>query len=317
METKEVNQVWSARMRTRERLYKLFHEKGALARFIARRLLFDCFERIGFHVTGDHFYELIPNTRAVARNYSDSARRLDGINWRFAESETEALRLLQAYGKEYSATMGRYGFLEGNDYYSGADALILYVVLRDLKPKKMVEVGQGFSTRIALAALDRNAEETGAECEYVSIDPYARFAGQQVPKSVNFRIIRQEFQAIPVEPLLENCDFLFVDSSHVYKFGSDVEFEFTRVYPNVPPGTMLHVHDIYSPYNYPLSWMTREKRFWNEQYFLEVLLMFNDVFEVYLPAHMLIRQSQALGERLRASLPPFGIHSSAFYLLRK
>ncbi len=302
-----------------ERIYKLLHEKNALARYVSRRFLFNWFQRLGFHITGDHFYELIPNTRHIAQTYSDAPRQLGGINWRLKESEAEALRLVRAFGAEYPSAMAKINFTDPNPYFCGVDALMLYLVLRDLKPKKMVEVGQGFSTRIALTALERNASDTGVECEFVSIDPYARFSGEQLPTSVKFKLVREEFQKLPIEPLLENCDFLFIDSSHVYKFGSDVEFEFTRVYPSLRPGTLLHVHDIYSPYNYPLEWIVQQKRFWNEQYVFEALLMFNNAFEVHLPNQLLIRQSETFVRDVRALplYPSFRIEGSSFYMMRR
>lgn len=303
----------------REKFYKLFNEKHALPRYVARRFLFNFFQSLGLHVTGDHFYELVPNTRFVAQSYSDDPRAIGGVDWRRQESELEALRLLKAHGKEYGPEVCKYGFREPNAYFCGIDALMLYLILRDLKPKKMVEVGQGFSTRVALAALERNVQETGSECEFISIDPYARIAPEQFPKGLKSRFIREEFQTVALEPLLENCDFLFVDSSHVYKFGSDVEFEFNRVYPALRPGTMLHVHDIFAPYNYPRNWIVQEKQFWNEQYFLETFLMFNREFEVHLPMHMLLRQSDEFSKQLQALplLPEFDMRANSFYLRRR
>ena len=183
----------------------------------------------------------------------------------------------------------------------------------------MIEVGQGASTRIALAALDLNAAETGTSCELISIDPYARLGEHQVPKGVKLRLVSQELQMVDMNPLLENCNFIFVDSSHVYKFGSDVETEFTRVYPLLRPGTFVHLHDIYSPYEYPLSWALEEKRFWNEQYFLENFLKFNHAFEVSLALNLLMQQSKTFLEAVRTlSLEPdFKFEGRSFYFQRK
>ena len=122
-----------------------------------------------------------------------------------------------------------------------------------------------------------------------------------------------------MKPLLENCNFVFVDSSHVYKFGSDVQYEFTSIYPHVSAGTYVHVHDIFSPYEYPLSWAVDRKQFWNEQYLLENFLAFNREFEIFLPLYLLVRQSAALLEGVRAlSLEPdFRFHSHSFYFRRQ
>jgi hypothetical protein len=283
-------------MALKEKLFKAFNEKNAIQRHIARRFLFNLFQRCGFHVTGDHFYEIVPNTRIIAKKYSDAVRALPGIDWRFGDSERRALNLISSYGTEFFEASSRFGFREKNHYFRGVDALMLYVILRELKPAKLVEVGQGFSTRIALAALERNAADTGVQPIFVSVDPYPRFQAQDIPASVRLELMRREIQDVDPASLLENCDFLFVDSSHVFKFGSDVAFELTRLYPQLQKGSLLHVHDIFSPFDYPLDWMVKDKRFWNEQYALECFLMFNSAFEVYLPVNYLIRESPALKE---------------------
>jgi hypothetical protein len=301
-----------------EKFFKLFHEKHAFQRQLARRS-FDFFQWFGFHVVGNHFYELIPDTRFMARNYSTAARELVGIDWRFEECERKAVHLIKTYGAEYQAGRGRFGYTESNKYFQGYDALMLFVFLRDLKPAKMIEVGQGSSTRIALSALELNATETGTSCELISIDPYARLGEHQTPKGVKLSLLAQELQMVDMNPLLENCNFIFVDSSHVYKFGSDVEVEFTRVYPLLRPGTFVHLHDIYSPYEYPLSWALQEKRFWNEQYFLENFLKFNNAFEVSLAVNLLMQQSKTFLEAVRSlSLEPdFTFLGRSFYFQRK
>jgi Methyltransferase domain len=305
--------------RFKERLGKALHEKNALKRFVARRFLFDALQRFGFHLTASHFYEIIPDTREVARRYSDQPRTLPGIDWHFAECEQRALRLIQTYGSEYPDACGKFGFYDDNPYFAGLDPLMLFLMLRDQRPKKIIEIGQGFSTRIAFAALERNLQESRQPVEFISIDPYQRLEGQTTPELVSLRCIRKELQEVDFPPLLEGCGFLFVDSSHVYKFGSDVAFEFTRIYPLLRPGTTLHLHDIFSPYDFPLHYLTHEKWFWNEPYLLECFLMFNQAFEVALPVNLLARQSAALAEaiqRLRLG-PGCPYRGTSFYIARK
>ncbi len=302
-----------------ERIYKLFHEKNALQRYVARIFLFDLFQKMGFHITGNHFYDLTPDTREIARKYSKDPRNLPAVDWMRDQSEKFAVRLVSNYGHEYAQERGRFGFTEQNYYFHGLDSLFLYAFLRDLKPLRMIEIGQGSSTRIALAALEKNAEETGSGCEIISIDPYARLTHEFALKGVRFRPIRQELQTLDLPELLEGCGFLFVDSSHVYKFGSDVQFEFERLYPSLEAGTFVHVHDIFSPYEYPLASSVERKQFWNEQYFLENFLAFNHSFNVCLPLHLLARQSTILREKASGlSLgQEFELTGSSFYFQRK
>jgi hypothetical protein len=305
-------------MALREQLFKSFHERNALQRYVCRRFLFDAFQRLGLHITGDHFYEIIPNTRLIREQYSDQPRTLPGIDWRFVDCEQRALALIELYGAEFSESAGRFGFQEENHYFRGMDALILYLVLRNLKPERVVEVGQGFSTRIALAALDRNVSETGARVHLVSIDPYPRFRSNDVPGSISLELVRRDLQDVEISPLVKECEFLFVDSSHVFKFGSDVALELTTVYPQLPRNAIVHLHDIFSPFDYPRDWMVKEKRFWNEQYVLECFLMFNAAFEVYLPLHLLTRHSESLIRAVRGLrlVDQFKLNGSSLYLKR-
>ena len=304
-----------------ELLYKALNEKNGVQRYVARRFLFNFFQRLGFHVVGDHFYELMPNTRVVSSKYVDEPRSLRGIDFRIGEYEARSLQLIKAYGGEYREARGKFGFREDNIYFWGFDALMLYLILRELKPARLVEVGQGSSTRIILSALERNTLETGQRVEFVSIDPYARFTKDQVPAGVDFQCLQQELQSVDVDLILKECRFLFIDSSHVYKFGSDVEFEFTRLYTSLSPKTMVHLHDIFSPYQYPLSWMVEQKWFWNEQYLLEAFLTFNNIFEVYMPVYFLHRQSKAFQEAVKGLKldvdAQFRSSGQSFYILRR
>jgi len=123
----------------KERLYKALHEKKRHTAFPGQEVFFNLFQWFGFHLTGDHFYEVIPNTRLVAAKYTDEPRPLRGIDFRLTECEARALRLIKTYGADYANDCAKYGFQEKNVYFRGLDALMLYVILRDLRPTKIVE----------------------------------------------------------------------------------------------------------------------------------------------------------------------------------
>lgn len=302
----------------KERVYKALREKNALQRFLARHFLFGPAQLLGFHLVADHFYELYPNTRQLAGNYDEGPRALPGIDLRQAECEARAVRLLGLYGAEFQQTTERFGFTDSNFYFRGLDALMLYVILRDLKPAKLVEIGQGYSTRVALAALERNAADTGTRPLFVSVDPYPRFVAKEIPTCITLELLEKPIQQVAIGPLIRECGFLFVDSSHVFKSGSDVELEFATIYPALPSGVVVHLHDIFTPYNYPLSWALKLKRFWNEQYFLECFLAHNTAFEVYLPLHLLEVRSELLKETIRLLKPDPRVRyiGQSFYIRR-
>ncbi len=237
------------------RRLKYLIEKGraehhGLQRYVARRWLFPPFERIGLHVVADHFYEPVPDTREVARTYRDVPRPLPGIDLRADESERRLLDLIERYGDDYQTNVWRYGFTPRNPYLLGLDPVALYTLVRDLSPRSVVEIGQGFSTRVLLAALRQSAAETGVRHRLTSIDPHARLHDltTEIP-GVEVEIVPSRLQDVDVTRYVEDCGLLFVDSSHVHKFGSDVALEFGSIYPLLAPGTFLHLHDIFTPFD--------------------------------------------------------------------
>ena len=306
----------------KEGLFKARREHNALPRYLARRFLFGPLERLGLHVVGDHFYEPIPNLRELAANYDGSPRAIPGHDLKLAGFETAHAARITRYGPEFDAAVSGFGFDSGNYYFRGADALSYYCLLREMKPDSVVEIGQGCSTRVALAALERNAKETGKAAAFVSIDPYTRLLGAELkPQHTRFEQLHLPLQKVPVADLLARCQgnaLLFVDSSHVYKHGSDVWHLMHQVYPHLPVGCTLHVHDVVLPYPWLKEFYLEQKWFWNEQDMLETFLAFNGAFEITLPVHWLHRDSglvrQAV-EKIASDLPQHHLGYS-FYLRR-
>lgn len=306
----------------REGLFKARREKNALPRYLARRFLFKPLERLGLHVVGDHFYEPIPNLRELAANYDGSRRDIPGHDLRLEAFEAAHVARLERYGPEFHEAVKAFGFDPSNYYFRGADAVSYYALLREMKPASVVEIGQGSSTRVALAALERNAEEKGVAAAFASIDPYTRLLGAELkPRHTRFEQIHKPLQQVPVEEILGRCQdraLLFVDSSHVYKHGSDVAHLMHRLYPRLPAGCTLHVHDIVLPYPWPREFYLEQKWFWNEQEMLESFLAFNSAFEVTLPVHWLHRDSARVRHIMLGLGPdmPMRDDGYSFYLRR-
>jgi len=84
---------------------------------------------------------------------------------------------------------------------------------------------------------------------------------------------------------LKENDILFIDSSHVLKIGSDVQYEYLDILPRLSKGVIVHVHDIFLPAEYPKEWVLKDYIFWTEQYLLQAFLAFNDSFEVLWAGH--------------------------------
>jgi hypothetical protein len=298
---------------TRERLSKARQEPGGLQRWLSRKV-FPALQGAGFHVTGNHFYEPVPDTREIAAGYDDGPRDL-GIDFRLEAAEEYALALAAEYGRDARSDLDGFGYAEPNHLFFGVDALLLYGHLRRTRPARVVEIGRGFSTIVAVAALERNAAD-GPAATLVSIDPFDRQPLAREPERTQVEVVRSALQ--DVDPCLFTAlgdgDLLFVDSSHVHKFGSDVAYQLERVYPRLPRGVTVHVHDIFSPYHYPLAWYTRQRRFWNEQHYVETMLRWGADLRTVLPVHALVRRSPAL--RTLAERAGFTGGGSSFYFER-
>lgn len=180
--------------------------------------------------------------------------------------------------------MDKFGY--NNGAYESGDAELLYDVIRHFKPKRIVEIGSGQSTLMAKIATGVNLEEDASQsCTHICIEPYE----QPWLESTGVRVIRQRVECCDKSLFqsLEENDILFIDSSHVIRPQGDVLFEFQEVIPTLKKGVLVHVHDIFTPRDYPAEWIVKERRTWNEQYLLETFLAFNPEFHVLLAANWL------------------------------
>lgn len=257
--------------------------KFALAKKIFNPLL----RNIGYTLITDHFYQPIPNRQEIM-SYAGKERPLSSIEWHL-DKQTEMVKyLLEKYALEFNnkEIFSAFGYSEDSSGLISGDAEFLYAMVREKKPSRIIEIGSGGSTKIIAAALKMNFIENSQKSQLISIEPYPQdflkdFAN--VSKDfLEFSLLIQKVEAVDLSVFesLQTNDILFVDSSHVFKSGSDVEFEFLQVYPRLQTGVLVHIHDIFFPYDYPIEWNLRESRYWNEQYFLETFLQFNKKFEI-------------------------------------
>jgi len=149
------------------------------------------------------------------------------------------------------------GYFNLNDQFSWLDARALFVFLRHLQPKRVVEVGSGFSS---LLIADVNHRFLGERMEFTCVEPYPREFLRRGMAGLT-RLVDQKAQDVgfAVFDSLEAGGFLFIDSSHVAKTGSDVNFLFFDVLPRLKAGVFVHVHDIFLPMEYPRDWVIEAK----------------------------------------------------------
>lgn len=171
----------------------------------------------------------------------------------------------------------QYAYKKG--MFGPGDAEILYGMIRYLKPKRIVEVGAGSSTLIAREAIKMNQKEDKTyKCSHKCIEPYENLWLEKL----GIEIIRKKIEDLPLSffDSLEQNDILFIDSSHVVKPQGDVLFEIFDLYGSVNSGVYIHVHDIFTPRDYPRKWIIEDRKLWHEQYILEAFLSFNSEFEI-------------------------------------
>lgn len=243
-------------------------------------------QMLGIHVRPVHFYEPIPDTRKLKKDLWGKKSKLPGININEG-GQIELLRsFISKFKKEYeeipkSKTKADHQYYRDNDEYASPDGEILWCMIRHFKPKNMIEIGSGNSTYLSAETLLKNKKEHGINSVLVAIEPYPNetlrkgFPG--LSKLITSGV--QEVSLQEFEKLKEN-DILFIDSSHVLKIGSDVQYEYLEILPRLNKGVIVHIHDIFLPAEYPKEWVMKEHRFWNEQYLLQAFLAFNKNFEV-------------------------------------
>jgi predicted O-methyltransferase YrrM len=168
----------------------------------------------------------------------------------------------------------RHDFKFGNDMFESGDAEFLYQVVRRIKPARVFEIGSGYSTLVARAAIKRNlAENAGLKCRHVCIEPYA------APwlESTGVEVLRErvEFVDRALFRDLGEGDLLFIDSSHVIRPQGDVVTEYLEILPILRPGVIVHIHDVFTPRDYLEEWVINSALLWNEQYLLEAFLCNN------------------------------------------
>ena len=245
------------------------------------RKVFPIWEQHGFHVTPVHFYQPIPDTQTLPESVWNQPSELVGIDM----NDSLQLNLLRndfpKFRHEYERfptepTSGASRFHLNNGFFDGTDALVAYCMVRRFRPRLIIEVGSGYSSLLMGEAGARNDA-----CPLICVEPFpSDFLSKGFPGLKS--LVIKEVQEIDLDffSQLQSGDVLFIDSSHTVKIGGDVNYLFLEVLPRLKPGVIVHVHDIFLPFDYPRDWVLDEFRFWTEQYLLQAFLTFNCEFEV-------------------------------------
>jgi hypothetical protein len=170
-------------------------------------------------------------------------------------------------------------------------------MVRHFQPRRIIEVGSGFSS-LVLGQAARQNKTSVLTC----IDPFPSEFVRSNSISALSSLIQTKVEDLDLEffSQLDSGDVLFIDSSHTVKIGGDVNYLFLEVIPRLKPGVLVHIHDIFLPFDYRREWVLDELRFWTEQYLLQAFLAFNSQFEVLLANSYLNHYHQ---EELKTAFP--------------
>jgi hypothetical protein len=243
--------------------------------------IFKVWEQSGFHVTPVHFYQPIPDTRSLPETLWNRPSKLVGIDMNDALQLDLLRKEFPKFRDEYKQFPARpcgeaTRFYLNNGLFDGIDALIAYCMVRHFQPRVIIEIGGGFSSLLLSEAAAKNNGSS-----FTCIEPFPQeFLKQGFPGL--HRLIEKKVQDVDLEffSQLQSSDILFIDSSHTVKTGGDVNYLFLEILPRLKPGVIVHVHDIFLPFEYRRDWVMEEFRFWTEQYLLQAFLSFNSEFEV-------------------------------------
>ena len=242
-------------------------------------------EWVPFYAPG-HYYSPLPSNAEIADVFERGAfgPPFSAVDLNEAGQFARLERFAGYYAEQpfhEQPTPGR-RFHMDNGSYSHFDAIMLYCMLREARPRRIIEVGSGFSSA---AMLDLNELVLGGAVEFTFIDPEMKRLREllRAGDATRATLIEQRVQVVPLEVFaaLGENDVLFIDSSHVSKIGSDVNRLFFDVLPALAPGVLVHIHDIAGNLEYPRDWLD-QGRAWNEQYLLRAFLMYNAAWRIEL-----------------------------------
>jgi len=288
-------------------------------------------------ITPSHFYFPVPRLRELREKDWSACRPIRGFNLHLHEQLAWLRSRILPYAPEWSFPETANGdarkFHFNNGYFERIDAEVAYSIVRSYKPRRVIEVGSGNTTRLLAKALERNSTRDDSPGELISIEPYP---ASYLRDNLLTRLIERPVQKVPLDLFrtLRAGDVLFIDSSHVVAVDSDVLHECLRILPELASGVLVHFHDVFTPLDYPRKFVMTNLCFWGEQYLLEAFLSFNSAFRILWSASAMqkfhpdaLRQAFAgwegsfarMPEELKVFAPTFDGHNvwpCSFWIVR-
>lgn len=291
-------------------------------RRVGRRVATTLVGGLGYDLVRKHYYSPIPDLSSLSPSIWSRRSELAGVQFDPEAGLEFVRRELAPYLAEYcpprEPTSNPRDFYLDNGFYGSVDAETLYAMVRRFEPSRIVELGCGMSTLVIADARARFDRE--AQTRHLACDPHPRpdlaptLASVAELRAVSATDVpAAEFAALSAD------DMLIVDTTHAVKVGGDVNRVILDILPSLAPGVLVHIHDIYLPWEYPNEFVTERRFFWGEQYLLQAFLAFNEQFEVLFGTHALTRRFPDEMSEIVPSLDRAGAGSplaSAFWIRR-
>jgi len=259
----------------------------------ATERVFHTFQGLGFDVLPRHFYSEIP----------DIAKLRQSEHWR------QPYSMIGVNGVDVDVQLAFVGGLvtppvrerlersnvhaeacaeNGEPGYGRVEADVLYAFVRTTKPRRIVQIGCGVSTAVALAA----AKDAGYRPALLAVDPFPTGALKRLAAAGDIQLLARPVEALGWEPLLAlgEGDLFFVDSTHTLGPAGEVTRIVLEMLPRLDTGVVVHFHDIYFPYDYPTDLLDGALFFSHESPLLHAFLVNNDRFEILASLAMLHHQ---------------------------
>lgn len=220
----------------------------------------------GVAILPNRYFEPIPEISEVRRRVAGAPLLID--DWSDTEFDREVEGAIVS-APELTSLKERFSAMLNNKMFNGLDLIICEKVVRKFRPKRVVEIGAGYSTYAFLKLSD-------ADCHITSVEPYPiELLKELAAEQERITLIERKIQDLSDFELfteLQSGDFLFIDSTHVCNIGGDLPIIFSKILPRLRPGVVVHVHDVALPYEYPASLTIGSGRLYNEQYLLSPLI---------------------------------------------
>jgi len=239
------------------------------------------FERVGVFPIRDHYYEPMFNMKRLRHSLRQD-RNLPGIDLNVAGQLEllERFRFAEELKKFSHEKRHELEYYYNNTNFGPGDSEYLYTMIRLHRPSTVLEIGSGFSTLMASNAISANRlDDPAYQCRHICIEPYEMPWLNNLPHVEILRTLVENVDRTVFSGLKAN-DILFIDSSHVIRPQGDVVVEYLEILPILQLGVIVHIHDIFTPKDYPDVWILEHIRLWNEQYLVEAFLSFNNRFKV-------------------------------------